>query len=150
MSSQPTRTLQDRLDASAEAWRPNPGDKLIGTVVDVDLRASDYGDPYPIVTVQRDDGTEAAFHGFHTVARRELAKKQPQFGDQIGIKYVGKGEPAKPGMSGAELYKIVVEHDDAPAVDWSQIASTEDTDAEQAATREQPAAASQPDADIPF
>ena len=84
-------------------------------VVDIDMRDSDYGDPYPIVTVERDgDGTELAFHGFHTIARRELAKKRPQVGDRIGIAYFGRGEPSKPGMSGAELYKIVVERDDQP------------------------------------
>ncbi len=121
------RSLEDRLDTFAEAWKPKPGDKLVGTVVDVDLRDSDYGDPYPIVTVEREDGTEAAFHGFHTVARRELAKKRPQVGDRIGIGYHGKAEPAKPGMSGAELYKIVVERDETPAIDWEQVAASDDS-----------------------
>ena len=57
------RSLDDRLDNFAEAWKPEPGDKLIGTVVDLDERDSAYGDePYPIVTVQNDDGNELAFH----------------------------------------------------------------------------------------
>ena len=120
------RSLEDRLESFAEAWKPKVGDKLVGVVVDVDLRASDYGDPYPIVTVQRDDGTEVAFHGFHTVARRELAKKRPQIGDKIGIAYFGKGEPAKPGMSGAELYKVIVEQAEPPSVDWDAVAANTD------------------------
>ena len=64
-----TRSLSDRLDSYAEAWRPKPGDKLIGVVVDLDERDSEYDDPpYPIVTVETDDGEELAFHAYHTVA----------------------------------------------------------------------------------
>ncbi len=124
-------SIEDRLDSFAEAWRPTtPGDKIVGRVVDIDMRDSDYGDPYPIVTVETDDGAELAFHGFHTVARRELAKKKPQIGDRIGIAYHGKGEPAKAGMSGAELYKIIVEREESP-VDWDAVAAADpgpDTD----------------------
>jgi hypothetical protein len=121
-------SLDDRLDSFAEAWRPEVGDKLIGTVIGVDMRDSDYGDPYPIIEVETDEGGQFAFHGFHTIARRELAKKQPQVGDRIGIKYYGRGEPAKPGMSGAEKYKILVEKAEPKPVDWSEVAV--DVDAE--------------------
>ena len=69
------------------------GDKLIGTVVDLDERDSDYGDePYPIVTVETDDGNELACHAFHTVARNELAKQRPVVGERIGIAYHGKAD----------------------------------------------------------
>jgi hypothetical protein len=119
----PPRSLEERLESFAEAWTPQAkGDKLVGTVVDVDLRDSDYGDDkYPIVTVMRDDGSEAAFHGFHTVARRELAKRKPQVGDRIGIAYFGKAEPKKPGMSGAELYKVIVEQAEPQPLDWDAV-----------------------------
>jgi hypothetical protein len=126
-------TLEDRLDSFAEAWRPEAaGDKLMGRVVSVDMRDSEYGDPYPIVTVETDDGTERAFHGFHTIARRELAKQKPQIGDRIGIAYHGRGEPAKPGMNGAELYRVIVEKPEPEPVDWDAIVDGDpgpDTDA---------------------
>ncbi len=124
------RSLEDRLGTFAEAWKPSKGDKLIGVVIDIDMRESDYGEPYPIVTVERDDGTEVAFHGFHTVARRELKKKQPQVGDRIGIGYHGRGEAAKAGMSGAELYKIIIQREEKPTVDWSAVPDDEETDSE--------------------
>ncbi len=149
MSSQPSRTLQDRLDdAFAEAWRPSLGDKLVGVVTGIDVRHSDYGDPYPIVTVQRDDGTEAAFHGFHTVARRELAKQKPQIGDEIGIAYLGKGEPTKPGVSGAELYRIIVERAEPQPINWDALADVDDADTPAAPAAA--AATATPDDDIPF
>ena len=100
------------------------------------MRDSDYGDPYPIVTVERDDGTEVAFHGFHTIARRELANKRPQVGDTIGIAYHGCAD-AKPGMSGAELYKIIVERDGTPPpIDWGAVAPAEGGNEEQPAQAE--------------
>lgn len=141
------RTLEERLDAFAKAWRPEKGDKLIGVVTDVDLRTSDYGPPYPIITVEQEDGSQLAFHGFHAVARRELAKQRPQPGDRIGIAYHGKGEPAKPGMSGAELYRIIVERDEQRmALDWDAIGVT----AEAEAIVESADAATPADDDIPF
>ena len=38
------RSLDDRLGNFAEAWKPEPGDKLIGTVIDLDERDSAFGD----------------------------------------------------------------------------------------------------------
>jgi len=60
-------------------WKPTKaGEKLIGELVDVDLRDSDYGDPYNILVVQVESGqedgkqlepgTEKAWHAFHTMA----------------------------------------------------------------------------------
>lgn len=135
--STPTpRTLEERLNASAEAWRSEQGDKMLGTVVDLDTRDSEYGTPYPIVTVLVEGGTstekggtpiqagvERAWHAFHTVARNELKKQRPQVGDRIGVVDNGISEPKAAGMSGAHLYKVVVERDEKPAtVDWSAMA----------------------------
>lgn len=121
-----TRSLSDRLDSFAEAWKPKPGDKLIGVVVDLDERTSDYDDgaPYPIVTVETDDGQELAFHAFHTVARNELGKQRPQLGDRIGIAYHGKPE----GKS-YESYRVIVEHAEpqAKTLDWDKHVVDDDT-----------------------
>jgi hypothetical protein len=115
--SKATRTVEERLDSFAEAWRPEAGDKLIGTVVDLDERDSDFGDePYPIVTVLTDTGDERAFHGFHTVARNELAKQRPKVGERIGIAYHGLSD------KGYERYRIIVERDETPSLDWDRYA----------------------------
>src|SRR5206468_3062798 len=109
------KTLDERLDAFAEPWKPEPGDKLIGEVADLDERESEYGS-YPIVTVLTDEGEELAFHAFRTVAKNELAKVRPQIGDRIGIAYHGK-----PDGKDYELYRIIVERDEAPkALDWDK------------------------------
>jgi hypothetical protein len=81
----------DRLDSFPEAWKPDPGEKLVGKIIGLDTRETEYGE-YPIVTVLTADGRELAFHAFHTVARNELAKLEPDIGEQIGIAYHGRAE----------------------------------------------------------
>jgi hypothetical protein len=109
------KSLDERLDSFAESWKPKPGDKLIGVVTDLNERDNEYGS-YPIVTVRTDDGTELAFHAFHTVARNELAKQRPQIGDRIGIAYHGK-----PKGKTYEAYRIIVERDEQPKqLDWEE------------------------------
>jgi hypothetical protein len=111
-------SLEDRLDEPyAEAWRPAPGESLIGEVVAIDQRISAYDGVtlYPVVTVRKDNGDTLAFHGYHAVAKAELGKQAPAIGERIGIKYIGK----PPGKA-YEAYRIIVERD-GPAVDWAQV-----------------------------
>jgi hypothetical protein len=98
----PARTLEDRLDANAEAWRPQPGDKLIGAVVDLGSRTTEYG-TYAIVTLRTEAGDEVAVHAFHAVLAREFQKRPPRLGERLGIKYLGKSE------KGYEAYTIAWE-----------------------------------------
>ena len=111
-STTPTRTLDDRLDSQAEAWKPQSGEKLIGVVVDVDSRTTEFG-TYPIVTLSTDAGDEVAVHAFHTVLKNEFAKRQPRLGERIGIKYLGRSE------KGYEAYRTVWEEVVPP--DWDRI-----------------------------
>lgn len=112
--------LEDRIDSFPEPWKPDAGDKLVGQVVEIGERASDYGDgSYPIVTVLTEAGKEFSFHGFHTVAKNELARQRPRVGDRLAVKYFGKDEER-----GYERYRVIVEHAE-PAqnepVDWDTI-----------------------------
>jgi hypothetical protein len=149
--------LADRLDSFPESWRPkNAGEKLIGEVTDVDLRDSEYGDPYPILTVlvesgQEDGeplepGTEKGWHAFHAMARNEVAKKKPQIGERVGIVYAGLGE-AQPGMNPPVRWRLLV---DRP----KQQVEYPPTDEEKEGGEEPPpagdASASSADDDIPF
>jgi hypothetical protein len=117
-----TRSLDDRLDSAAEGWKPKPGDKIVGEVIDVDSRETEYG-VYPIVTLRTDAEDELAIHGFHTVLKSEFAKRPPRLGERIGVKYLGKSD------KGYEAYRVVFER--AAAVDWEQMAAdaTADLDA---------------------
>jgi hypothetical protein len=117
-------TLEDRLNADVEGWRPEPGDQVLGTVIGVDTREGDYG-PYPYIEVEANDGSYIGVHGFHTVLKNELARIEPQVGDTLGIKYFGK-VPTKPGskFDSFEKYRVVHERtsgarDDKP--DWGSM-----------------------------
>ena len=111
-------TIEQRLAAESEAWRPQVGETLIGEVVSIGERNSQFGeDVYPLLTVRTDEGRELHFHAFHTVARQELASQKPQIGDRIGIRYLGKPDGKK-----YEHYRIVVERAEPPApMDWSDV-----------------------------
>lgn len=149
-----SRPLADRLDSYPEAWRPQPGDKLIGEVVALDVRDGYSGKPYPVVVVLDDDaGKELAFHAFHDVPRRELAAQRPQVGERIGVLYRGK-----PAGQSYEGYRLIVDRAGGQdRLDWSRFADddgepepvTSDVPAEPpAATDPEPPAGG--DADIPF
>ncbi len=100
-------SLADRLQrGAAPGWRPEVGDAVIGTVVDIDEALSNFGEGvYPVITIARDDdSTEVAVHAFHTVLKHEVAKKRPQVGDRIGIKYLGVPQGKK-----YEAYRVLLE-----------------------------------------
>jgi hypothetical protein len=85
-----SNSLHDRLNAEfAQAWKPDPGDVLVGEVIELSERDGGYGS-YPIVTVRQDNGEEAAFHAYHTVAASQLAEQRPAIGERVGIKYRGR------------------------------------------------------------
>lgn len=96
------QTLHERLSRNPEPWKPTPGDLLVGTVLDITERTTEYGD-YPIVTISNNDGSWE-FHAFHTVARQEIRRQRPNIGDLIGVRYLGK-----PDGKDYELYRIVIE-----------------------------------------
>jgi hypothetical protein len=118
-------TLHDRLARDPQGWRPQPGDSLVGTLIDVEERESDYGGVYPMLIIETDDGDEVAVHCFHTVLKNEVARQKPASGDRIGIRYKGRVGDAK-----YESYRVVVEkaNGETVAPDWDRMVA--DTDAE--------------------
>jgi hypothetical protein len=131
-------TLSERLDRFPEAWKPTEaGEKLIGTLVDVDMRENEYGE-YPILTVESEaDGKEYTWHAFHTMARNLVAKKKPQPGEKVGILYGGVGE-AEPGRNAPVRWRLLVERTDEQ-VDYGKLGDAEETEDKAA-----------DDTDIPF
>jgi hypothetical protein len=125
-------SLSERLDSFPEAWRPkNVGEKLIGELIDVDLRESDYGEPYAVLTVLAEEGStqdgemiapgiELTWHAFHAMARNAVRKKQPQVGERVGIVYAGTGA-AQPGRKPPERWRLVVERPQPELFDYSTI-----------------------------
>jgi hypothetical protein len=120
--------LEERLEAGlAPAWRPDKEDPsvLIGKVVSIEQGTSEY-EPYPLIVVEQDDGTEMAVHGFHTVLKNELIKQRPQIGERIGIKYLGE-VPTKPGSKFKSYtgYRVKVERAAGAEFDWSKVGVVE-------------------------
>jgi hypothetical protein len=112
-------TIDDQLDRDfAPAWRPKPGDQIVGVVTDLAVRDGDYG-RYPVVTIRAEgsgfDG-EVAIHAFHAVLASELARVEPKVGDQIGIRYLGLVDGAERSYHG---YRVAKEGLTDPVVDWS-------------------------------
>jgi hypothetical protein len=134
-------TLHDALDASfAAAWRPEPGDKLVGTVIELDERDGAYG-PYPIITLRQEDGEEFAVHAFHGVLQSELARVAPKHGDQLGIKYEGKDQ-----AKGYHRYRVRRAGNDA-VLAWSKYAESVATDSGEQGPAD---SGERDDGDIPF
>lgn len=120
--------FEDRLEAGLPAaWRPDQEDSpiLIGKVVDIQQGTTDYG-PYPLLVVEREDGTEVAVHGFQTVLKNELIRQRPQIGERIGIKYLGE-QKTKPGSKFKSFigYRVKVDRQ-AGEFDWSKIGVIEE------------------------
>jgi hypothetical protein len=137
----------------AEAWRPSPGDKLVGEIVELGQRAGYDDELYPIVTVHQDDGVEFALHAFHTVLRNEFTKLAPQVGQRIAVKYEGEVASAN-GRSRYHSYRVATDH--VPAFSWGAFgedAAVEPdvpTDDRPAVDREFDDRAKADDNDVPF
>lgn len=120
--------LEERLESgNAEAWRPDKedADLLVGEIVDIDRGQSDY-EPYPILTVRKEDGSEVAVHAFHTVLKNELIRQQPNIGERIGIKYLGE-QKTKPGSKFSSFigYRVKVDRE-AKAFNWGTMGAEPD------------------------
>jgi hypothetical protein len=106
-------SIQDRLNRETEVAKLEAGESVVGTLLDLALRDSDYGDPYPVVTIETADGREVDVHGYHSVLRNRLLELDPRPGDQLGIKSLGK-RTSKSGSTYND-YRVVLERADRPA-----------------------------------
>lgn len=97
------------LDSEIPGWKPEPGDKVVGTVVNLETggEGSTFGS-YPLLTLELDSTGELLMvHAFHSVLRRELARKSVGMGDRVGIKYLGSRDGGEFGKF--ESYRVVVQ-----------------------------------------
>lgn len=106
--------LKEKLDqkeketAAPEAWNPEqPGDTLLGTVVDIDRDAPGSHGPCDVATIVTPENEKKALWLSNKVLREAWEKKSPAPGDYVGIKFEG----VKESNSGREykLFSLVVE-----------------------------------------
>ena len=103
--------VSDALDEGyADGWRPDEGDKIVGTIVGLSKGWSDYRQGfYPIVTIHDEaTGKDIAVHGFHHALNRELIALKPKLGERIGIK-CGAKVKTKDGKRNVQTYTVKVE-----------------------------------------
>lgn len=91
------KRLLTQVDRDVHGWKPQPGDKVFGTLVDItDSEGGQYGQ-YVILTLETPSGNLVGIHCFHTVLRniveRKLARNSLQTGDEVAIAFRGQ----KPG-----------------------------------------------------
>lgn len=105
----------------APAWRPDlsaadGGHPLTvsGVVTGMDALGNQYGDPYPVITIdtqdpQLGDGGRLSIHGMHFVLRNQL--RAVAMDDVLGITYKGRKEQKvkqRKGDSDYENYQVVL------------------------------------------
>jgi hypothetical protein len=109
-------TLPEDLDKDdAPTWSPQPGDKLAGVIVNIEILNSKFGnkEQYPYLELDTDDGV-VGWHAAQTVAKSQLRRVRPQVGDVIAVKYRGDEKGYK---------DFVVKSDRNVEVNWNEIGS---------------------------
>ena len=83
----------DRHDGQRiPSWEPEPGEKVVGTLLRYESRQTQYGDTQ-VAVIDREDGR--GLLGIWTSAvmlRNAFDREQPRPGDQIGVKFLGYPE----------------------------------------------------------
>lgn len=98
----------------SDAWRPDPGDHVAGTVIGLDEGSNFKGEPYPIVTLDIGDGQAVKVHALHQVLQQELAKRAPRVGDPLEVTYHGQPD-------GKDYHRYTVAGGSRPAgIDWGR------------------------------
>jgi hypothetical protein len=119
--------LSERLDVDPAIWKPEEiGEKVEGTLLDLEWRTSDYDNgEYPVLTIQADDGQEFVWYASQAAAKNAVKKFNPQPGERVGASYRGLGE-AKPGQSAPKRFRFLVDREPGtkpPAEDPEPIAA---------------------------
>lgn len=112
-SDKVTDRLNDMLDQpEAEAVILEVGERLLGTVVDNEVRHGAYDDEkgHMVTLIQNDDnGGIVAFHWLGAVLRSRFEQKNPRPGDRVGILRLADIPVKVKGQSDMKNYKVAVE-----------------------------------------
>lgn len=111
MSTELERALaqaHDILASDAEPWKPQPGEEVLGILRARDVRTSAHSDDYPLLTIEAGPGQWWDVHAYHTVLWDEVKRQDPQVGDVVGVRYLGRSDHGGQGGEGYERYKLVV------------------------------------------
>lgn len=84
--------VQEYLDTEIVAWRPEPGDAVVGVLRGLEHRTNEWSTNYPLLTIAPLSGATPwlGVHAFHTVLWKHVEDAAPQIGDVVGVKYLGR------------------------------------------------------------
>lgn len=138
------RQAADQVGEAPPAWQPQPGDEIVGVVVDVQPSVYTRHGNVPVVTLQGPNGGRRSVWLIHTVLRRGFIRANVQLGETVLVRYVGVVQPEGGGQPWHD-YRVVVDRaaGGARGPDWQQVAKEHEDEAALEGDRE--AAQQQPD-----
>jgi hypothetical protein len=116
-ASEAFRREIDQYTDDIPFWDPAPGDSIIGTLISVDPRTTQFATEVPVLTIRSDDGKLTEVWASHTVLRSELKKLKPKVGRPLAIKRLA--DPAPPAKY--RRYKVFLEASDQPEFSWDDV-----------------------------
>lgn len=115
------------LDGVGEPWDPEPGERVSGTVVEIDECQSSFGpDAYPVVTIKTEDGDFVSIYCSRSVLLGQMQRARPQIGDRIGVRFDGK-KMSKSGNS-YFAYRVVNATKRKSSYQWDQAGTDDDVE----------------------
>jgi hypothetical protein len=94
----------DTWDGYPPAWRPKPGDILVGFIDSFDIGHTSYGPVRTVIVTVEATNEKVSLWLSSTVLLDQFKRQQPQPREKIGLKYLGK-DPDK----GYHRYRLLVD-----------------------------------------
>jgi hypothetical protein len=95
------------LIALAPAWKPNPGDIILGKIVRLAWNEGGKWGRYPILTLQLEDGSYVAIHGASHALKEQMMELRPKLGETAAFRDNGR----KMGKNNREYYSYTMQID---------------------------------------
>jgi hypothetical protein len=91
-------------DGYPEAWRPEPGEILVGFVVGYDEGPTSYGPVRTVIIAREEDGQKVTVWLSSTVLLDLFQKQKPRPGERVGVRYLGRDK-----AKGYHKYHLVID-----------------------------------------
>jgi hypothetical protein len=117
------RNLYDELESwegYPPAWRPKPGEILVGFIESYDVGHTPYGEVRTVMVAAEDTGEKVSIWLSSTVLLSLFDRHKPRPGERIGLKYLGKDRE-----KGYHRYRLLVDRP-TEGQDFSPLGGEED------------------------